>query len=261
MSVAALSKSLPKPKYTGEEEELTRSTRVLTSQQFEAQVARRQNGPPPYGSRKSWRPRSAEDFADGGAFPEVHVAQYPLDMGRPGAPSKSNALVQRVDGDGKTKYDEIGESYRRASKISSPCASRQMLVTSTWPVLAKTWSRRRRRRRSRPFWPWWRDRMRLRSQRTSRAARMMNLRSSGIHQPRRWVKHRARSALSRFSSDKSTRWSLPNSSTSAFHVDRRPLHLPSCTLPRANSRPKIKKCGRFRRPSAIGRIQRVTQSL
>ncbi|OAL53042.1 hypothetical protein IQ07DRAFT_350462 [Pyrenochaeta sp. DS3sAY3a] len=117
MSVAALSKSLPKPKYTGEEEELTRSTRVLTSQQFETQVARRQNGPPPYGSRKSWRPRSAEDFADGGAFPEVHVAQYPLDMGRPGAPSKSNALVQRVDGDGKTKYDEIARRGHGDSRI------------------------------------------------------------------------------------------------------------------------------------------------
>ena len=37
--------------------------------------------PPPYGHRKSWVPRSLDDFGDGGAFPEIHVAQYPLNMG------------------------------------------------------------------------------------------------------------------------------------------------------------------------------------
>jgi hypothetical protein len=33
---------------------------------------------PPYGKRKGWIPRTVEDFGDGGAFPEIHVAQYPL---------------------------------------------------------------------------------------------------------------------------------------------------------------------------------------
>ncbi|KAH8707572.1 SKIP/SNW domain-containing protein [Phaeosphaeriaceae sp. PMI808] len=117
MSVAALSKSLPKPKYTGDVEELTRSTRVLTTEQYETQVARRQTGPPAYGARKNWRPRTAEDFNDGGAFPEVHVAQYPLDMGKKGEPSKSNALVRRVDGEGKTKYDEIAKRGHGESRI------------------------------------------------------------------------------------------------------------------------------------------------
>jgi SNW domain-containing protein 1 len=113
MSVAALSRSLPKPKYTGEEEELTKATRVLTTEQYETQVARRQNGPPAYGSRKNWRPRTAEDFGDGGAFPEVHVAQYPLDMGKKGEATKSNAL----DGEGKTKYDEIAKRGHGDSRI------------------------------------------------------------------------------------------------------------------------------------------------
>jgi SNW domain-containing protein 1 len=36
---------------------------------------------PPYGHRQNFVPRTAEDFNDGGAFPEVHVAQYPLNMG------------------------------------------------------------------------------------------------------------------------------------------------------------------------------------
>jgi hypothetical protein len=37
---------------------------------------------PPYGQRKGWAPTSQEDFGDGGAYPEVHKAQYPLELGR-----------------------------------------------------------------------------------------------------------------------------------------------------------------------------------
>lgn len=33
---------------------------------------------PPYGQRKGWIPRAEADFGDGGAFPEITVAQYPL---------------------------------------------------------------------------------------------------------------------------------------------------------------------------------------
>ncbi|PVH97576.1 pre-mRNA-processing protein 45 [Periconia macrospinosa] len=119
MSVAALSKSLPKPKYTGEEEELrdSRASRVLTSEQYETQLVKRQTGPPAYGQRQKWRPRTAEDFADGGAFPEVHVAQYPLDMGKKGTASTSNALAMRVDNEGKTKYDEIARRGHSESRI------------------------------------------------------------------------------------------------------------------------------------------------
>jgi len=38
---------------------------------------------PPYLSRNNYVPRKLSDFGDGGAFPEIHVAQYPLDMGNP----------------------------------------------------------------------------------------------------------------------------------------------------------------------------------
>jgi SNW domain-containing protein 1 len=38
--------------------------------------------PPPYGRRKGWIPRSLDDYGDGGAFPEIHVAQFPLNMGK-----------------------------------------------------------------------------------------------------------------------------------------------------------------------------------
>ena len=38
---------------------------------------------PPYGRRQNFVPRAQADYGDGGAFPEIHVAQFPLDMGRP----------------------------------------------------------------------------------------------------------------------------------------------------------------------------------
>lgn len=60
---------------------------------------------PPYGARKGFVPRNVEDFGDGGAFPEIHVAQYPLLMGKPGQ-KKSRAIVQ-VDGEGNADYDAI----------------------------------------------------------------------------------------------------------------------------------------------------------
>ena len=37
---------------------------------------------PAYGQRKGWIPRSLDDYGDGGAFPEIHIAQYPLNMGK-----------------------------------------------------------------------------------------------------------------------------------------------------------------------------------
>merc|ERR1739840_58264 len=43
---------------------------------------------PPYGHRKGWIPRSADDYGDGGAFPECHVVQYPLAMGKKSAGDK-----------------------------------------------------------------------------------------------------------------------------------------------------------------------------
>lgn len=120
---SALSQSLPKPSYTGEDEQLpTRATqrgpRIVGPGQLDNQVVlKRAGGPPPYGQRIGWRPRNPEDFGDGGAFPEIHVAQYPLDMGRKGASTKSNALALTVDGDGKVKYDAIAKQGHAEGRI------------------------------------------------------------------------------------------------------------------------------------------------
>ena len=62
---------------------------------------------PSYGNRKGFIPRTLEDFGDGGAFPEIHVAQYPLDMGRKETNAKSNALPVTLDASGQVKFEAI----------------------------------------------------------------------------------------------------------------------------------------------------------
>ncbi|KAF7116302.1 hypothetical protein CNMCM5793_004468 [Aspergillus hiratsukae] len=118
-----LFKSLPKPKYTGEDEEVPqhaqpRGPRIVGADQIDqSQIVLRKTGPPPYGNRTGWRPRAAEDFGDGGAFPEILVAQYPLDMGRKGTASTSNALAVQVDAEGKVKYDAIARRGHSENRI------------------------------------------------------------------------------------------------------------------------------------------------
>ncbi|KAH8280714.1 hypothetical protein KR054_004077 [Drosophila jambulina] len=73
---------------------------------------------PPYGQRKDWIPRTEADFGDGGAFPEIHVAQYPLGLGAPGnVGKKSDALAVRLDDKGKIKYDAIARQGHGKDKI------------------------------------------------------------------------------------------------------------------------------------------------
>ncbi|TQV98909.1 hypothetical protein V2A60_007394 [Cordyceps javanica] len=119
---ASLQSSLPNPKYTGEDEEVPsharpRGPRIVGAGQIdETQVVLKRAGPPPYGQRAGWRPRSQEDFGDGGAFPEVPVAQYPLDMGKKGS-TTSNALAIQVDAEGKVKYDAIARQGHGEGRI------------------------------------------------------------------------------------------------------------------------------------------------
>lgn len=117
-----LSRALPKPKYTGEEEEIPqhaqqRGTRILGAGALDdSQIVLRKTGPPPYGNRIGWRPRGQEDYGDGGAFPEVPIAQYPLDMGRK-SQSSSTALAVQVDAEGKVKYDAIARQGHNDKRI------------------------------------------------------------------------------------------------------------------------------------------------
>ena len=70
----SLSSLLPAPQNSIWDREDDRSTiNVSMGALVSAKVAA-----PPYGGRRGWIPRTEEDYGDGGAFPEIPVAQYPL---------------------------------------------------------------------------------------------------------------------------------------------------------------------------------------
>ncbi|VEU44977.1 unnamed protein product [Pseudo-nitzschia multistriata] len=82
--------------------------------------------------KKLFVPRSLKDFDDGGAFPEIHVAQYPRHMGNPhlkkkkgqvassgagGSISTSRAIVNvEVDKNGEISYDAIVKGGTNSDK-------------------------------------------------------------------------------------------------------------------------------------------------
>ncbi|EJD02265.1 pre-mRNA-processing protein 45 [Fomitiporia mediterranea MF3/22] len=110
--MAALASFLPNPVYaptvSDDEDEqpqfVASSTTVVTRQAV-----------PPYGKRKGWKPTSQSDYGDGGAYPECHVAQYPLEMGKKKA-SSGNTLALQVDGEGNVRYDAIAQQGQREGK-------------------------------------------------------------------------------------------------------------------------------------------------
>jgi SNW domain-containing protein 1 len=63
--------------------------------------------PPPYGRRQGFIPQSQDDFGDGGAYPEIHRAQYPLEMGRKRGGQANSVVPLSVDDSGKIKYDAL----------------------------------------------------------------------------------------------------------------------------------------------------------
>ncbi|KAF9436594.1 mRNA splicing protein [Entomortierella beljakovae] len=74
---------------------------------------------PPYGNRSGWKPKKPEDFGDGGAFPEIHCAQYPLDMGRKKkvATKAGSTIALQVDAQGNVAYDAIAKRGHTAKQI------------------------------------------------------------------------------------------------------------------------------------------------
>jgi SNW domain-containing protein 1 len=74
--------------------------------------------------RKLFVPRRLEDFDEGGAFPEIHVAQYPRHMGNPhfkkktgAGASTSRAIVNvEVDKSGEISYDAIVKGGTNSDK-------------------------------------------------------------------------------------------------------------------------------------------------
>ncbi|CAK9153140.1 unnamed protein product [Ilex paraguariensis] len=89
-----------------------------TAAEAEKAATIKANPVPPYLKRQGFRPTKLEDYGDGGAFPEILFAQYPLDMGRkrdgnPGA----KTLPVTVDEHGNVTFDAIVKQNENASKI------------------------------------------------------------------------------------------------------------------------------------------------
>nr|ODN85537.1 pre-mRNA-processing protein 45 [Cryptococcus depauperatus CBS 7841] len=102
--MAALARALPVPLHTSSAEFDNKSSSASLPLATGPQI-------PKYGSRKGWKPKAAADFNGGGAYPECHVAQYPLDMGRKKTGAGSTLALQ-VDQDGLVRYDAIAQHGR-----------------------------------------------------------------------------------------------------------------------------------------------------
>ncbi|PWA46420.1 chromatin protein family [Artemisia annua] len=75
---------------------------------------------PLYGTqeRLKYRPSTAQDLGDGGAFPDIHYAQYPLDMGRKKDSSSGiKTLPLSFDNLGNLTCDAIVKQNENAKKI------------------------------------------------------------------------------------------------------------------------------------------------
>ncbi|ORY00480.1 hypothetical protein K493DRAFT_278710 [Basidiobolus meristosporus CBS 931.73] len=101
--MSSLSSVLPKPK-----NQSVSSSKSQFAERSIDQIVATKNAPPPYRSRAGWIPRAPEDFGDGGAFPEIHVAQYPLNMGRKTSKG-GNTISLQVDAEGNVQYDAIAK--------------------------------------------------------------------------------------------------------------------------------------------------------
>ncbi|KAH7341108.1 SKIP/SNW domain-containing protein [Rhizoctonia solani] len=103
--MAALASLLPKPVNAPIEDEEEIKAPVTTALAPAVVI-------PPYGQRTGWRPTSQAHFGDGGAYPECHVAQYPLDLGKKKA-NPGNTLALQVDAEGNVQYDAIAQQGHR----------------------------------------------------------------------------------------------------------------------------------------------------
>ncbi|KAJ3323369.1 Puff-specific protein Bx42 [Boothiomyces sp. JEL0866] len=108
--MSTLASVLPKPKQS-----------LKTSKwavEPEAPVKAKKAGPPPYLKRQDYLPQDIKDFGDGGAFPEIHIIQYPLGMGKIKDIGKESteALPLQTDKDGNIKFDLVLRHGSHAGK-------------------------------------------------------------------------------------------------------------------------------------------------
>ena len=106
--MASLRDSLPQPSRASD-------ARVTRAPPAAAVPDRRAAGVPPYGERGGrFLP---DDFADGGAYPEVHQAQYPPGFGPKGA-TKTGGVQVTMNASGETNYDAIVTAGKDPSRTT-----------------------------------------------------------------------------------------------------------------------------------------------
>ncbi|KAF0988321.1 hypothetical protein HZS_3435 [Henneguya salminicola] len=77
----SLNSILPQPIYSNSaQEEFDVESALETVTNYVAQ--RNKSQPPCYGNRVGWVPRIDDDFADGGAYPEIPCVQFPYGIGK-----------------------------------------------------------------------------------------------------------------------------------------------------------------------------------
>jgi len=116
---------------TAQQKQISQQTKKVPSYPERCRAAREAASKTPEERRrgpKLFVPRSLHDFEDGGAYPEIHVAQYPRHMGNPhlkksttsgaaGAQTTSKAIVNiEIDKDGEVSYDAIVKGGTNADK-------------------------------------------------------------------------------------------------------------------------------------------------
>ncbi|PWN45612.1 hypothetical protein IE81DRAFT_336153 [Ceraceosorus guamensis] len=116
MSTATLSSLLPAPSVSVADELDDDNVLGSGASQQSLSIAPKASIPP-YGQRSNWKPRLEEDFADGGAYPECHLAQYPRDMGRKKSAKPGSQLSLQVDAEGNVRYDAIVQQGRKDGQM------------------------------------------------------------------------------------------------------------------------------------------------
>lgn len=91
---------------------------------------------PPYGQRENYVPRRIEDYGDGGAFPEIHITQYPLDMGRSNLAGDTRVVTVATDENGIPDFEKNLLNQGRStslvihSKVSSLAGANANRISS-----------------------------------------------------------------------------------------------------------------------------------
>jgi len=116
MAAAGLLRALQAPKHYEEEDYAT-----FTEDDIKPGAVAKPKLAPPYGKRSGFVPRKQDHFGGGGAFPECHVAQHPLGMGKEdnklGSADTSQTIVPTtVDEKGNVSYDAIVKHGQGAGK-------------------------------------------------------------------------------------------------------------------------------------------------